>query len=98
VKEYIDSANLQPSLSDASRRFNEGLRWYFEGYYKKAIQKFERVLKLNDGYPQVNAYMRAARKKINNGEDKQVQVVRYFLFGLAVFLLAGAIYLRYRKK
>ena len=45
IKEYLDSAKVQPQISLASMLYNEGLDFFYEAFYNKALKKFEEVQK-----------------------------------------------------
>src|SRR5258706_8681376 len=47
VSEYLDIPDFHPSLSNASAAFYEALNLYYDQYYGRALEKFERVKRLN---------------------------------------------------
>ncbi|HVZ56457.1 MAG TPA: serine protease [Chitinophagaceae bacterium] len=97
IREYLDSVKLKPSLSQASLSFNQGLKWYFSGYYRRALGEFEKVLKLNSSYPQLYQYIRNARQKVENGQDRQHRIVQTFLIIMILILAVSAALIRIRR-
>jgi serine protease Do len=100
IKEYIDSAGIHPALSKASVVFNEGLKFFFQEYYHKALDKFEEVRRLNNNYPQLNFYSSQCNNKIARGGDKQSPPRKYVLWIMMVIavLTGGYLVLKERKR
>lgn len=98
VRRFLDSVNVTPALSDASRAYNSGLDLYYQGYYRRALQKFEAARELNEDYPQVYYYMNDCRRHIKSGDDRQASSSQIAFRVLAVLLVIGGIYVVYRWK
>jgi serine protease Do len=96
MREYIDSAKVQPELSLATKLYNEGLDFFYEAFYNKALKKFEEVQKLNSNYPQLNYYEAHCRNKIAAGEDKESFMQKNFFRIMAFILFIGGVYIIYR--
>ncbi len=96
VKEFLDSANVVPRMSLAANHYNEGLAYFYEGYYNKALKKFQDVKELNSNYPQLNYYLTHSRNKIDAGEDQESHAQRNFFRMMAVIVIVGGIYIIYR--
>lgn len=98
IKEYIDSAGIHPSLSKASTLFNEGLGFFFHEYYRKALDKFEEVKRLNNNYPQLYFYSSQCNSKIAAGSDNQSPPRKYVLWiMMAIAVLTGG-YLFFKER
>lgn len=101
VKEFIDSAHLEPKPGEASILFNEGLQFFYQQFYRKAKEKFEKVKQLNSNYPQLNFYLKQSKDKVADGGDHNSPPRQYvFWIMIIIALLAGAYLLRrmrYRK-
>ncbi len=99
VKEYLDSAGLHPVNSPVSVNFNEGLDLFYKQFYRKALEKFQKVKELNKGYPQVNFYIEQCDNKIARGNDRQSPPRRYVLLIMIVIaLLTGGYLLSKRRR
>lgn len=99
VKQFIDSAKIHPALSKATVVYNEGLDFFYKGYYRRALRKFNEVKKLNKAYPGLSNYINLSNKKIANGEDKDGGRKLFYWLTLIVIILLGSIYyFKFRKK
>ena len=98
IKEYIDSSNIHPALSKASIIFNDGLSFFFQEYYQKALDKFEQAQRLNKNYPQVNFYSSQCNIKIAAGNSKHSPPRKYVLWIMLVIAVLTGGYLLYREK
>jgi len=96
LKAYLDSAKVQPKISIASALYNEGLDFFYEAFYNKAMKKFEEVQKLNSNYPELNYYEMLCRNKIAAGEDKESFMQKNFFRIMAFILFIGGVYIFYR--
>ncbi|MBL7742164.1 MAG: trypsin-like peptidase domain-containing protein [Chitinophagaceae bacterium] len=98
IKEFIDSAGVKPGLSRSSLLYNEGLRYFYQSYYKKALKRFEDVKKLNSNYPRLNYYTTLCTQRIEAGEDRSSFLQKNFFRVISIILVIGGIYLYYGWK
>jgi S1-C subfamily serine protease len=96
IKEFLDSAKLKPQVSIASLLYNQGLGFFYSGFYNKALKKFEEVQKLNSNYPRLNYYQTLCGNKIDAGEDRESFMQKNFFRIMALILIVGGIYVFYR--
>jgi hypothetical protein len=96
VREYLDSARLRPETGKATRNFNEGLTMFYQQFYRKALEKFEQVYKLNENYPQLGFYLSQCNQKISRGNDRQSPPRKYVFWIMLVIAAVSAGYLIYR--
>jgi len=96
IKEFLDAAKVTPEMSLTSTLYNEGLAFFYEGYYKRAIKKFNDVKELNSNYPQLNYYISYANTKISAGEDKESHAQRNFFRIMALIAIVAMIFIIYR--
>jgi len=96
MKEYLDSAKVQPRLSVSTLLYNEGLVYFYDAFYNKALKKFEEVQKLNSNYPELNYYESLCQSKIDAGEDKETFMQKNFFRIMAFILFIGGVYIFYR--
>ncbi len=96
VKEYIDSAKLIPAEGEATRFFNEGLGLFYQQFYRKALNKFERVEKLNNQYPQLHFYLQQCHLKIDRGADRQSPPRQYVFWMMALIAFMTLAYIVYK--
>ncbi len=98
VKEFIDSAGLQPGIGRASQSFNEALSLFYQGYYRKAREKFEEVKQLNSSYPQLGFYLKQCREKIADGTDNNAPPREYVFWIMVIIAVIAAAYLFTRMR
>jgi serine protease Do len=100
VKEYLDVPDLHPAPGEASMIFNEGLDFFYQQFYRKALVKFEKVKKLNNSYPQVNFYIKECRDKIVSGTSEDSPPRKYVLWIMIIIaiLLGGYLLLRWPRR
>jgi serine protease Do len=98
VRDFLDSVQVIPQMSQSSIAFNKGLNFFYEGYYGKAVQKFEAVKKWNSHYPQLNVFIYECEQKIAAGEDKDSFIRKLIYRVMMVVLIVGGIFLFYRWK
>jgi serine protease Do len=90
VREFIDSAKLQPAISKVSEEFNEGLQFYYQQYYRNAKEKFENVKRINATYPQLDFYIEQCKAKIAGGADRHTPPRLYvFWLMIAIAVMTG---------
>jgi len=98
IRQYLDSVEVQPAMSDATRSFNRGLDYFFRGFYNKALRRFEVVKKLNEHYPELGYYLQECHKRIDAGQDKEAISRKNMFRMLALLLIAGGVIVFYRWK
>lgn len=98
VKEYLDSAGVNPTLSEASVLFNKGLDDFYQRFYRKALENFQTVKKLNADYPQLSFYMEQCNQKIARGNDRQSPPRKYVFWIMIAIATVSAGYLIYRLR
>jgi serine protease Do len=98
LNEFIDSAGIEPKISRSTKLFAEALTCFDKHYYRKALQGFEEVRKLNEHYPTVQNYITSCRSHIDKGEDVETKIVKYILLSVGFFLLLLILYIVFRKK
>ncbi len=96
IKQFLDSARVKPQVSMASMQYNEGLNYFYDEFYNKALKKFKEVQKINSNYPQLNYYETLSRNKVTAGEDKESFMQKNFFRVMALILIVGGIYIFYR--
>jgi S1-C subfamily serine protease len=98
VMEYMDSARLRPELSKTTVLFNEGLEFFYHQFYRKALDKFQQVKKLNPNYFQVNLFIDQCNSKIAKGNDRQSPPRKYVFIIMIVIAVMTAAYLLFIRK
>lgn len=89
MNEFMVAAKVKPALSQASLVYNEALRYYYQSYYGKALDRFQDVKKINGNYPRLNYYLRLCAEKLNAGEDKESFLQKNIVAIMLVILLLG---------
>ena len=57
------AANVRPAPGKLSMIFNQGLELYFQGYFRKALHRFQEIRRLNGDYPQLDFYIAECNKR-----------------------------------
>jgi serine protease Do len=96
INEFIDSAKIYPQISLAASLYNQGLDFFYDAFYNKALKRFEEVQKLNANYPELNYYQTICRNKIDAGQDKESFMQKDFFRIMALILIIGGTYIIYR--
>ena len=98
--EFLDSAGVEPNISEATKFFSEAIDCFGKHYYRKALKNFEAVKKLNPDYPTLETYIADCKTHIEKNEDLGSERVKYILTtaGISFFLLMIFISSRKRKK
>jgi hypothetical protein len=98
LREYLDTARVNPEPSKASQVFADAVQFYETRYYRKALNKLEAVKKLNINYPGLDDLIDSCSKRIKRGEDRGGFLLRNDLIVSSIMLLIiTGIYLRNRK-
>ena len=96
IRQFLDSVNITPRMSDATRSYNRGLDYFHRAQYTKALRRFEVVNRLNEYYPDLRYYMNECRARIDAGKDRESVNRRYMFRILALLLVAGGIFIFYK--
>jgi serine protease Do len=90
IMEFVRQAGAEvnkPAI--ITQRWQEGLDYFWQGYYSKAIPKFEEVKRLYDKHYGVADYLAKAQKAVSEGKDR-IDWRDYYLYigiGAGLFLL-----------
>jgi hypothetical protein len=98
MKEFLLEVKVKPRLSQVSFIYNDGLNFFYQSFYNKALKRFEEVQKINSNYPSLNYFMVRCKQKIIAGEDKGSFIQRNFFRIISFILVIGGIYIYYRWK
>ena len=85
VQQLLQKQNIKPENSPEFIAWHDGLTYFWNGYYTKAIHKFRDV---KDGYPAhptVEGYITEANAAIRSGKD------RGLLFGIEIDILIRSV-------
>ncbi len=96
VNEFLNAANVHPAPGKLSTVFNEGLEFYFQEYFRKALRKFEEIKRMNEDYPQLDFYIAACKSKMARGADKQSPAYKLVLWAILGIALIGGFYISFR--
>lgn len=91
LAEYLDTADVRPQLSQASRLFAQAVSFYDKGHYKAALREFQQVQRLNDKYPGLYIYTDNCRANIKKGLDYSSGPIERMLVISALLLIAGGL-------
>jgi S1-C subfamily serine protease len=97
LNEYLDTADITPAMSKASRLFGEGLFFFGKEHYQSALKKFEEVQRLDSAYPSLDDYVHKSRSLIGAGHNRGTGPVEHILFSLLLLGLLAAVILMGRR-
>lgn len=96
IRQFLDSVDVVPMASDATRSYNRALDYFYQGYYSKALRRFEVVKRLNPDYPELSVFLDECHRRIDAGADREA-VSRHYMFRIfAILLVAGGLFIYYR--
>jgi serine protease Do len=98
LNEFMDSAGIEPKVSRSTKLFAEGLDCFDKHYYRKALQSFEEVKKLNNNYPTIQNYIANCKTHIDKGEDVESKIVKYILISAGALAFVLILFIAFRKK
>jgi S1-C subfamily serine protease len=100
MNDYLDSAAVKVKKGKATELFNLALDNFYQQFYRKALEKFEKVNDLNSNYPQLSFYLQECRDKIAGGDDRNAPPRKYVFWIMVVIavLTSGYIFYKMRKK
>lgn len=93
VSEFVRQAGTTNEEGIVDTRYREGLDYYWDGYYSKAIAKFEEVKRLFPQHSETDLLIRDSQQSISEGKEKSALfsgVVGMAVVGGGVLLLIGA--------
>lgn len=90
ARQFLNERNINPAESQLTKIYKEGLTYYYEQKYTKALEKFREVNELNPGYPYIQTFISDSRQAINNHQDKSgVSMNLILLIGGGVVVAGG---------
>ena len=105
ANEFIKKAGTTNAQGLTDQRYHEGLDLYLDGYYSKAIPKFEEVKRLFPQHSEIDRLLTDSQQKIAEGKDRTnflpwiIVAVVVVVFVIVVIALVALILLaRSRKK
>ena len=87
LREYLDTADIKPSMSQSTQRFSEGIDLWEKKFYRGALKKFENVRQLNKHYPGLEFYISHCKTSIQKGEDRGGTLFRNNLLAIGILLI-----------
>lgn len=101
AKLFLKEINVAPEESRLSKLYEEGLIYYDNEQFNRALEKFREVNELNAGYPYVQQNISDSRAAISEGRDRSWSPIWFYILAgggvLFVGTLITAIYLLRRK-
>ncbi len=92
VMEFVRQAGTTNEEGLVDSRYREGLDYYWEGYYSKAIAKFEEVKRLFPQHSETDLLIRDSQQSISEGKERNALfsgAVGMVVIGGGVLLLIG---------
>lgn len=109
LEKLMTKNNIENSQGNIDLFWKEGLSYYDQSKYQKALKKFEEVQSLDPNNISVAGFIESSNKKIKNGEDRSSfwydPFIRYVIIaGGASFIISGilmvviSIIIKHKKK
>jgi serine protease Do len=92
VSEFVRQAGTTNEEGIVDTRYREGLEYYWDGYYSKAIAKFEEVKRLFPQHSETDLLIRDSQQSISEGKERSALfsgVVGMAIVGGGILLLIG---------
>lgn len=93
VMEFVRQAGTTNEEGLVDSRYREGLDYYWDGYYSKAIAKFEEVKRLFPQHSETDSLIRDSQQSISEGKERSALfsgAVGMVIIGGGILLLIGA--------
>ncbi|PGZ95011.1 serine protease [Bacillus sp. AFS029533] len=68
LKKVFNKADVHETKSQTDKLFIEGLTFYWAGYYKDALSKFEEVQQIYPNHPEVKRYIHESKQKMGSSK------------------------------
>ena len=68
VKEFVNQAGAKNTKSETDVLYKEGLAYYWGGYYKHALEKFEAVQRIYPNHSEIKQFITNSEKRINESK------------------------------
>ncbi|MES9685097.1 S1C family serine protease [Gottfriedia acidiceleris] len=68
LKKVVNKADVLDTKSQTDKLFKEGLTFYWAGYYKDALSKFEAVQQIYPNHPEVKRYIHESKQKMSSSK------------------------------
>ena len=99
VYQFIDKMKIDPDMSDISLTYEEGMDYFDESRYKKALEKFDEVKDMNPSFPFIDKMIKDTERNIDKGLDKEpTDMTMYYYIGGGVVALLLILWLVFRKR
>lgn len=92
VMEFVRQAGTTNDEGLVDSRYREGLDYYWDGYYSKAIAKFEEVKRLFPQHSETDLLIRDSQQSISEGKERSAVfsgTIGMVVIGGGVLLLVG---------
>ena len=92
VMEFVRQAGTSNEEGIVDSRYREGLDYYWEGYYSKAITKFEEVKRLFPQHSETDLLIRDSQQSISEGKERSALfsgALGFIVIGGGLLLLVG---------
>lgn len=90
VMEFVRKAGANTEESNTDKAYRAGLEFYFQGYYSKAVVKFEEARRLYPKLAGIDDLIADCQNKIAQGQDKRYLPDYYPYIAVVVTLVIGA--------
>lgn len=104
VNEYISQAGAKPGMGQIDKLYREGLELYWGGYYKEALDRFQKVEQLFEKHSEIKKLISDSQAKMGQSKTYWPGYAVYFYIydGIAVvaiiFLVLFAFVLKPKKQ
>lgn len=101
LQEYMRKAGVANESGLTDKAYSEGLAFFWQGYYSKALAKFEEVRRLYAKHSEIDSLIADCQNNITQGNDRRYWPDYYMYVGAAAGLLlvvAAALMLGRRRR
>ena len=93
IMEFVRKSGANTEESATDKAYHSGLEFYFQGYYSKALPKFEEAKRLYPKLAGIDDLITECQTNIAQGNDKRYWPDLYPYLGVAFVLIVGGIIL-----
>lgn len=90
AKEFLKELGVTPHRGNLDKHYETALKYFWNGYYSKALKEFNIINEMYPGHPYVSQFIQKCRMEIDAGHDRK-EVPMYLWITIAIAVVAVAI-------
>jgi S1-C subfamily serine protease len=96
--EFLKELGVNPHQGTLDKKYEQALKYYWNGYYSKALQEFTAINQLYPAHPYANEFIQKCRQEIEAGHDKKEVPMYIILIFIGVLLVLVVLFFVMRRQ